>query len=270
MALTRTGPLSSGGRRDSENPELSRVTSASILFLRHLLGGKRAENLIHRLGFSDLRSFYYLALARLHTSYHGPKRIARQSTSYYEFGVGWGYTLSRYLEALTAFCYDEHLNPYHHNIFLFDSFAGLPEKKGIEDDHSEWSEGMFAHTIDEIRQVIKNRKMDPDSGNFRFIKGFYEQVLTPELREHLARTPPDIVTVDVDYYSSTKIVLEWLRPILPSGSLFYFDDVWSFNGSPNRGELRAINEFNNSGQGFFVPFGIVPTLPNHCYIYARE
>src|SRR5437867_10231364 len=96
-------------RTDAQDPRLSRVSRASIWSLRHLIGGRKAENLISRLGFSDLRSFYYQALERLSTSYHGPERLVRRSASYYEFDVGWGYTLSRYIEALKAFCHDEQL-----------------------------------------------------------------------------------------------------------------------------------------------------------------
>ncbi|MBI3858887.1 MAG: hypothetical protein HY296_01395 [Thaumarchaeota archaeon] len=174
------------------------------------------------------------------------------------------------MEALRSFCDDEHLNLTNFKIFLFDSFEGLPEKKGIEDDNAKWSGGQFAHTIDEIKRVIRKHRMNPDSGNFRFVKGFYEQILTPDLRERLSQTPPDIVTMDADYYSSTKTVLEWLLPILPSGSLFYFDNIWDFDGSPNRGELKAISEFNKKGRGVLTPFEIVPTLPHQCYIYSPE
>lgn len=255
---------------NSEPPIENNRESIPIWLLRHLLGGRRAAPFIHRLGLSDLRSFYYAALKRLNGIQSRPDRIARQSISYYEFGVGWGSTLSLYLRALKDFCKDEHLNLANYNIFLFDSFEGLPGKKGIEDDSPEWSEGMFAHTIEEVKRVIRKRKMNPDSDNFRFIKGLYEQTLTPDLRQRFAQTPPDIVTVDVDYYSSTKAVLEWLRPMLPSGSLFYFDDVWSFDGSPNRGERKAIHEFNKDGRGILVPFEFFPSLPNQCYIYAAE
>jgi hypothetical protein len=203
-------------------------------------------------------------------SYDGPSRMVKQSASYYEFGTGRGYTLSRYIEALQAFCHDEHLSPHDYDMFLFDSFVGLPEKKGVEDDHLEWSQGMFAHTIDEIKQIIESCEMDPNSERIRFVRGFYEQTLTQDLRDRFASTPPDIITIDVDYYSSTKTVLGWLRPMLRSGCLFYFDDIWSFNGSPRRGELGAINEFNRDGRGILVPFNIVPTLPNNCYLYVDE
>jgi hypothetical protein len=245
------------------------LARVSIWSLRHILGGSKAEYIIHRLGFDDIRSYYYMALKRRCISYR-PRRLTKQSACYYEFGVGWGQTLSRYIEALKAFCHDEGLNPRDCSLCLFDSFEGLPEKKGAEDDNPEWSKGMFSHSIEEIKATIKRHGMNPDSGRFRFIKGFCEEALTASLREELLSIPPDVVTIDVDYYSSTRTVLDWLRPILPSGCLFYFDDIWAFNGNRSQGELKAIDEFNASGQGVLVPFSMVPTLPNICYIYANE
>jgi hypothetical protein len=262
MALT-------GGH--SPNPRLSRITSASIRLLRRLLGGDRAELLIKAFGYDDLRSLYYLALLRLFEQSRGPSNKPRRSFSYYEFGVAWGFTLTRYVEALKAFCRDKHLSLQDQHIVLFDSFEGLPPKKGVEDDHPDWSAGSFAHTVDDIKKVLREERMDPEgSENVRFVKGFYENTLTPELRQKLMDSPPDIVTIDCDYYSSTKTVLDWLRPILRSGSLLYFDDIWSFDGNPNRGELKAINEFNGLREGLLIPFDIVPALPHLLYLYVRD
>ncbi|KKK56985.1 hypothetical protein LCGC14_3059030, partial [marine sediment metagenome] len=77
------------------------------------------------------------------------------------------------------------------------------------------------------------------------------------------------VNFDFDFYSSTKTVLEWLRPILNSGTLFHFDDIWSFFGHPDLGQLAAIREFNEVGDGWLVPY---PRLGrnNHVYIYSRR
>ena len=46
--------------------------------------------------------------------------------------------------------------------------------------------------------------------NVKFIKDYYENSLTYELRNTLVDNPPSIVNIDVDYYSSAKTVLEWI------------------------------------------------------------
>ena len=62
----------------------------------------------------------------------------------------------------------------------------------------------------------------------------------------------NIITIDCDLYSSTATVLEWLRPLLRHGTLFYFDDIWAFLGHPEYGEMRAIAEFNAKAAGLLV------------------
>ncbi len=111
--------------------------------------------------------------------------------------------------------------------------------------------------------------VDLTQGNIQFIKGFFEDSLTIELRDKLKRWPPSIVTVDVDYYSSTKIVLKWLRPILPSGALVYFDDIWDFHGHPRYGQLGAINEFNEEHNGQLVPFPVLG-MANSAFIFSQK
>lgn len=76
--------------------------------------------------------------------------------------------------------------------------------------------------------------------------------------------------IDCDYYSSTKTILDWLQPMLKSGTIFYFDDYWSFHGHPDYGELRAINEFNKMNQGRILQRGCVYGLGEHTFIYSRE
>jgi Macrocin-O-methyltransferase (TylF) len=174
--------------------------------------------------------------------------------TYYEFGVGWGGTLTRYIDALKAFCRETKGDFYKHQLYLFDSYKGLPEKQGQKDDHPGWDKGVFGTDLAQVKQSVALLGVSPNATNFHFIKGFYEKALTEELRSQLSEHPPSIITVDVDYYSSCKLVLDWLRPLLKEGTLFYFDDIWEFYGNPNRGELGAINEFNQNGRGKLVAF----------------
>jgi hypothetical protein len=255
----------------SSNPRLPRFSSASVWLLRGILGGARAETLIRALSLDDLRSLYYLSLMRTFYQSREARKTPLTSFSYYEFGVGWGYTLTRYIDALKAFCHDKSLNLDGQRIILFDSFEGLPEKQGAEDDHLNWYKGSFAHTIDEIKELLRQANIETGPrSQVRFVKGVYEESLTPDLRQQLSDSPPDIITIDCDYYSSTRTVLNWLRPILRSGSLIYFDDLWSFDGSPNKGEIKAINEFNKHGEGLLVSFPLVSTLSSLLYVFTRD
>ena len=189
--------------------------------------------------------------------------------TYYEFGVGWGGTLTNYFSGLEKFCNDFQEVPKNFQIFCFDSFEGLPPSENPADKHPDWVKGAMAHSIEEIKQKLKTNNFSKNFENIKFIKGYFDKTLTSSLRDELSSFPPEIVTVDVDLYSSTKIVLEWLRPFLMSGTLFYFDDIWAFHGNPNYGQLKAINEFNEMKNGLLTPFRHLG-LQDQSYIYSNK
>jgi hypothetical protein len=179
--------------------------------------------------------------------------------AYYEFGTGSGNTLQRAISVLKGFP--------ESRIVLFDSFQGLPATDNPKDKSRDWNKGAFAYPEHYIQQLIENSGVSMH--RVRFVKGFFEHSLTPALAASLGDVPPSFVTVDVDYYSSTKTVLEFLRPMLWSGSTFYFDDLWSFDGHPEYGQLCAVNEFNGAptARGQLVPN---PVFQNRIYTYYNR
>lgn len=176
--------------------------------------------------------------------------------SYYEFGVGGGGTLRAFLDAFRDF--ERTVGPVAEpfRVFAFDSFRGLPEPRSNRDAHPGWKAGSFAYSLEEVTRAIDRECARTPRVELRFIAGFYEESLTPALREELAVHPPSIVMVDVDFYSSTRTVLEWLRPMLRAGTTFYFDDVWGYRGDPEKGELAAIREFNARREGTLVNYPV--------------
>ena len=87
------------------------------------------------------------------------------------------------------------------------------------DRHLAWTPGAMATGIDELQAKLATWPFSRDFESIRYIKGFFEDALTPALREELAAYPPGIVTIDVDFYTSTRTVLDWLQPIINSGAL---------------------------------------------------
>ncbi len=186
--------------------------------------------------------------------------------------MGGGGTLIAFIQAFRDFertqgRVDE---PFH--IFAFDGFQGLPESTSSRDLHPGWKRGAFAHTLDEVQRRIASEQGSGERLPIRFVAGFFEQTLTEELRGELLRHPPSIVMIDVDYYSSTRTVLEWLRPILRNGTVFYFDDVWGYGGDPEKGELAAIREFNHGGKGRLVNYPVEPgmRLVSPRYVFVQD
>ncbi|MCI4353631.1 MAG: TylF/MycF family methyltransferase [Thermoplasmata archaeon] len=217
-------------------------------------------------------TFYFLLLQQRRFSLAGVGPWG----SYYEFGVGGGDTLVAFVRAIRDFerTAGRLTDPFH--VFAFDSFQGLPAPTSTKDQHSDgrrgWRSGDFAHSLGEVRRKIALQEPDLGRIDLNYVSGFYENSLTAELRGQLQRHPPAIVLIDVDFYSSTRTILDWLGPILRSGTQFYFDDVWSFRGDPEKGELAAIAEFNRKGNGFLVnyPVDAGMNLVSPRYVFFRE
>jgi hypothetical protein len=126
--------------------------------------------------------------------------------------------------------------------FLFDSFEGLPEPKGI-DRHPKWQGGRLASSADEVVATADAAGIPRE--RYELVPGYYEESLTPAFSQSLVArgVKAGIVYVDCDLYESAKLALEFVVPLLQSGTIVCFDDWFTFEGRPDRGEQRAAAEF---------------------------
>ena len=63
-----------------------------------------------------------------------------------------------------------------------------------------------------------------------------------------------IVHIDVDLYSSTVEVLEFVRPLLVKGSILIFDDWYCSSAGESKGE-KFLEEFLFKNEGFSLKNG---------------
>jgi O-methyltransferase len=78
---------------------------------------------------------------------------------------------------------------------------------------------------------------------------------------------PNVILIDCDLYSSTKTVLNFLKPILRMGSIVVFDDWNCYFGRDDRRERRAFIEFLNQNKNMkFDDF--VSTCEVKSFIYV--
>ncbi|MEM3907201.1 MAG: hypothetical protein QXZ17_10135, partial [Nitrososphaerota archaeon] len=130
--------------------------------------------------------------------------------------------------------------------------------------------GQFKGSMDEIKEVIE-KSYSEILPNVKFIKGYFEKTLNEELKKELRPYPPSFVNIDVDYYSSTKYVLEFVSSISQEGTIFYFDDIYEYLGNFTKGEARAIDEFNREHQdvklSHFRRFNVTQLLDSIYVLY---
>ena len=180
-----------------------------------------------------------------------PKKI------YFEFGVANNNNLVKYIKTVQEFCKENSghsLSDFH--VYGFDSFSGLPKSNHAADKHVSFVKGEYLCKREILEANIKKTGFPLE--NVHLIERYFEDTLTQELLQKLLKEEmfPSIVIMDCDYYTSTQVATDWLYPLMQSGSIFWFDDIWSFNGHPEMGQVKYINEFNKSDKGWFFDFDI--------------
>jgi hypothetical protein len=148
------------------------------------------------------------------------EQVYNKQVLYLEFGVFRGGSMRYWSHAL------KHPESILHG---FDSFCGLPEDWDVYRPRGAFSTG------GEIPQIEDPR--------IQFFKGWFDEVLpTYQLPKHEVL----IIVLDADLYSSTRCVLDHLRPFIAPGTFIYFDNMSQTDHEP-----KAFKEFiNESGLRF--------------------
>ena len=166
-------------------------------------------------------------------------RIAELPSVFFEFGCHSARTFSAAARAT------KYLGIKNAQLFAFDSFQGLPETSKQEDGVFE--KGTFNTAIEEFTSLVKKKsglKLD----NTNIIPGYYSESLTSDLQQRLPKV--GVVHIDVDLYSSTVDVLNFLKPLMVEGTVLLFDDWYCFSPGSNKGERRALEEFCTNNPSF--------------------
>ena len=106
----------------------------------------------------------------------------------------------------------------------FDSFEGLAEIWG-----DTWKKGDFL-----VARLPKVRS------NVNLVKGWYNESLSPFLREHKGQV--GFLHIDCDLYSSCKTVFELLEPRMGPGTVIVFDEYFNYPQWED-GEFKAWQEY---------------------------
>jgi O-methyltransferase len=152
---------------------------------------------------------------------------------YLEFGCHGGVTFG------LAHKY-KHIAKLSFKLYGFDSFKGLPKPQGI-DVHSQWKEGGFAMSMSKFKNMLK--EMGIDETEYVLVPGFYDESLKSNPPSKIGFKNAAFVYIDCDLYESTVPVLNYILPVLQTGSVVAFDDFYCFNGDPDRGGQLALKEF---------------------------
>jgi Macrocin-O-methyltransferase (TylF) len=161
-----------------------------------------------------------------------------------EFGTHHGYAFTKMLYATKYLGLEDRVA-----VHSFDSFEGLPPAADIRDqnvvtDEEVFAAGQYRGDYEALEQYCQSRYH-----NYAIHRGYFEDVLSPELLDVFRKQLPILVWIDCDYYSSARTVMERLVPFIPSGCVVYFDDYRYNYGSRLTGEARVVFELNRGDYG---------------------
>lgn len=122
----------------------------------------------------------------------------------------------------------------------FDSFKGLPEPLK-EEGTTKFQRGQYACSRKDVEENLLRSGVDLDAT--QLVEGFFDETLTNGVSQELGLVSAAVVWIDCDLYSSTVSVLDFISPLISTGSILCFDDWFSYGTDPTKGELRAVREW---------------------------
>jgi hypothetical protein len=142
-------------------------------------------------------------------------------------------------------------------VYGFDSGAGMPQAIDYRDQPDRYQRGDFPMGDPDVLRGALPSFAELIIGDIKTTVGNF-------LERDLIAAPLGFVSMDVDYYSSTKLALRIFggppTAYLPTVSV-YFDDIDSYDSSPWNGEQLAIAEFNAENvRRKIAPFPFLRTL----------
>lgn len=159
-----------------------------------------------------------------------------RNINFLEFGCHSGRTFSaainasRYLKIKTEF-------------WAFDSFEGLPPTDGSD---GFFEAGTFCTSLTKFKSLVNMYTLGMPA-DINIVKGFFDKTLTQELASKIRSVA--VVHIDVDLYSSTLTILNFLKPLLAIGTVIVFDDWYCFPPNTSSGESGALQEFCKMNPG---------------------
>ena len=134
-------------------------------------------------------------------------------------------------------------------LYLFDSFAGMPEITHPLD--GAWKQGELAGSVEKVEELFKH------SPRVNIVPGYFSETLHQYTDLRLA-----FCHVDADLYSSISECITYILPRLSVGGVIVFDD---YGFRDTQGARAAVEErFGGEPQNF------VPLPTGQALYFARQ
>ncbi len=109
------------------------------------------------------------------------------------------------------------------HLWLYDSFAGMPETTTIDgEDAKQWI-GECRAAIEDVHEVM--HRVGTSEARYTIRKGWFETTFQEPLPQQVA-----LLHCDADWYESVTLVLETFYPLMPIGGCVVLDDFGCWEG----------------------------------------
>jgi O-methyltransferase len=110
----------------------------------------------------------------------------------------------------------------------FDSFEGMPDTAVAEDEATRsggglsYRPGALKSSYDDTKKTMTAHGADWD--RIELVRGWYDETLTPEVRERIGVRRAAVVMIDCVLYSSTLAALRFCEPLIADEAIVFLDD----------------------------------------------
>lgn len=191
----------------------------------------------------SIMPYTFVGIGGLEATYKITRQLNRDNVDgdFLELGVARGGCAALIGKAI--FDTDEPERPQR-NLWLFDSFEGLPDPtdddydvvkgEGTGEHVHVLTKGSCLGTLEEVRKLMLNIMGFPED-RVIFVKGWFQDTI-PLYRDHIQKIA--LLRIDGDWYESTKCCLEGLYDKVVAGGAVIIDDYASCYGCQ-----KAVDEF---------------------------
>jgi O-methyltransferase len=120
--------------------------------------------------------------------------------------------------------YEARRSKFERKLWLYDSFAGMPEAIDKDDDYSRALQGTCVGSEKQTRRIM-HRLSIPDE-QYTIVVGLFEDTLPKSERTKIA-----LLHIDCDFYNPVKLSLETFYDSVQPGGYVLLNDYGCFQGS---------------------------------------
>lgn len=125
----------------------------------------------------------------------------------------------------------------------YDSFEGF-KYTDADDKHPFFREGDFKSSETKVRKRLKRHF--GKKAKWTVTKGYVEDTVGGKLAADIGIPKVAIVFIDLDLGNPARVALDFVQPVLQTGSIIIFDDYFAYRGRMDRGVARAFEEFKTA------------------------